>query len=206
MKYILPALALFALTLSPTAFASESVAASETSTTESIAASETIATPETVTTLETIATPEAITTPETITAPETIEATEATETSEIVKTPKTVAHNNGPTTTIVALHADWCSGCKVLGAKMSNIMNALDEDTKAKFTKVKFDFTNDTTKAATKAMAEEKGLIALYPKGKPSTGVLKIIDNETGAVLARIHYKMSEEEIMGALKAVISRS
>ena len=39
-------------------------------------------------------------------------------------------------------------------------------ETKAKLTKVKFDFTDDTTKAASKAMAEEKGIAALYPTGE----------------------------------------
>ena len=112
-----------------------------------------------------------------------------------------------PNTTVVAFHADWCGGCKILGPKMEKVMNSLDDETKAKFTKVKFDFTDDTTKAASKAMAEEKGFAGIFPgEGKPPTGVLKIIDNETGTVLAKIHYKMSEEEIIGTLKAVTSRS
>jgi len=113
-----------------------------------------------------------------------------------------------PSTTIVAFHADWCGGCKILGPKMEKVMNGLDAETKAKLTKIKFDFTDDTTKAASKTMAKEKGLANLYPSAdtKPPTGVLKVVDTKTGAVLAKIHYKMSEEEIAGTLKAVTSRS
>ena len=112
-----------------------------------------------------------------------------------------------PATTVVAFHADWCGGCKILEPKMKEVMNKLDDETKAKFAKLKFDFTDDSTKAASKALADEKGYAAIFPgEGKPPTGVLKVLDTETGAVLAKIHYKMSEEEIIGTLKAVTSRS
>jgi len=111
-----------------------------------------------------------------------------------------------PATTAVAFHADWCGGCKILGPKMKEVMNGLDEDTKAKFGFVKFDFTDDATKAASKTAAMENSLTGVYPEGKPSTGVVKLIDNATGSVLAKIHYKMSVEEITGVIKGVTARS
>ena len=113
-----------------------------------------------------------------------------------------------PATTVVAFHADWCGSCKILGPKVEAAMNALDAETKAKFAKVKFDFTDDATKAATKEKAEKHNLASMLPagEGKPPTGFVKIIDTETGAVLAKITKTMSEEEIAGTLKAVTSRS
>jgi len=111
-----------------------------------------------------------------------------------------------PATTAVQFHADWCGGCKILGPKMEEVMNGLDAETKEKFAFVKFDFTDDESKAATKALADEKGISDLYPSGKPPTGAIKLIDNATGAVLAKIHYKMSVEEITGVIKGVTSRA
>jgi len=113
-----------------------------------------------------------------------------------------------PTTTAVAFHADWCGGCKILAPKMEEVMNGLDAETKAKFAFVKFDLTDEATKAASKTKAAEKGVDALFPmgEGKPPTGVIKLVDNATGAVLAKIHYKMSVEEIKGVIKGVTARS
>ena len=113
-----------------------------------------------------------------------------------------------PATQVVAFHADWCGSCQILGPKVEGAMNALDAETKAKLTKVKFDFTDDATKAATKELAQANGLEAMLPtgEGKPPTGFVKIIDTETGAVLAKITKTMSEAEIAGTLKAITSRS
>jgi len=111
-----------------------------------------------------------------------------------------------PATTAVAFHADWCGGCKILGPKMEEVMNGLDAETKAKFAFLKLDFTDDATKASSKSMAMEKGLAGVYPEGKAPTGVVKLIDNATGATLAKIHYKMSVEEITGVIKGVTARS
>ena len=112
------------------------------------------------------------------------------------------------TTTAVAFHADWCGGCKILGPKMKEVMNNLDTETKAKISMVKFDLTDETTKAASKDHAMKKGVSDLFPtgEGKPPTGVVKLIDNKTGTVLAKIHYKMSVEEITGLIKGVTKRA
>ena len=127
--------------------------------------------------------------------------------------PTAHADNHGekmtkPGTTVVAYHADWCGSCKILGPKMENAMNSLDAETKAKLKKVKFDFTDDATKATTKEKAEKHNLAAMLPsgEGKPPTGFVKVIDTETGAVLAKITKAMSEEEIAGVLKATAARS
>lgn len=109
-------------------------------------------------------------------------------------------------TTVVAFHADWCGGCKILEPKMKEVMKNLDADTKEKLAFVEFDFTDDATSAATKELAVEQNLASVYPEGKPSTGVLKIVDTATGTVIGKIHYKMSNEEITGALKAAVARS
>ena len=113
-----------------------------------------------------------------------------------------------PATQVVAFHADWCGSCKILGPKVEGAMNALDAETKAKLAKVKFDFTDDATKAATKEKAQMHNLEAQLPsgEGKPPTGFVKVIDTETGTVLAKITKTMSEEEIIGTLKAITSRS
>ncbi|MFK7838756.1 MAG: thioredoxin domain-containing protein [Bdellovibrionales bacterium] len=113
-----------------------------------------------------------------------------------------------PATKAVQFHADWCGACKILAPKMEEVMNNLDEDTKAKFALVKFDLTDDTTKAASKKTAMENDVTSAFPAGdgKPPTGVIKLIDSKTGDVLAKIHYKMSVEEITGLIKGVTARA
>ncbi|MGH1399188.1 MAG: hypothetical protein ACRBCT_08240 [Alphaproteobacteria bacterium] len=110
------------------------------------------------------------------------------------------------TTTGVALHSDNCGGCKILGPKMKEVMAALDAETTAKFAMVKFDLTDDASKAESKKIAMEKGVAGIFPEGKAGTGFVKLVDNKTGAVLGKIHYKMSVEEITGLIKGVVGRS
>ena len=109
------------------------------------------------------------------------------------------------TTTAVAFHADWCGGCKILGPKMEEVFNNLDDETKAKVKMVKFNFTDDATKAASKELAAQHGISDIYPEGKPSTGIVKLLDND-GSVLTEIHYKMSVEEITNIIKDATARS
>ena len=115
---------------------------------------------------------------------------------------------SAPATTIVAFHADWCGGCKILAPKMEKVMEMLDEETKSQFSMLKFDFTDNETTANSRALAEEKGLSSLIssPTGKPATGMLKIIDTASGEILTKIHYNMSEEEITNAIKTATQRS
>ena len=119
---------------------------------------------------------------------------------------ETMMKKETTTTTLVAYHADWCGGCKILGEKMEKVMNGLDEETKSKLSMVKFDFTDETSKAATKTLAEKKGVSSLYPQDKAKTGIVKVVDSASNDVLGRIHYKMSEEEITGLLKGIAARS
>ncbi|MBX2834922.1 MAG: thioredoxin family protein [Micavibrio sp.] len=108
-------------------------------------------------------------------------------------------------TTVVAYHADWCGGCKILGPKMKEAMSKLSPEIKEKLAVVKFDFTDESTTEKSRALAEEKKLTAIFPKDKQATGQLKIIDNESGAVLAKINYKQSTEEIVGTLTSIAQR-
>ena len=115
------------------------------------------------------------------------------------------AENPKATTYAIAYYADWCGSCKVLVPKLDEVKMSLPRKVGEKLEFVRFNFTDDGTKASTATMAEEKGLTELY-ENDGRTGQLKIVDIETGEVLAIIYHTFTVDEIKGALTAVAVRS
>lgn len=112
-----------------------------------------------------------------------------------------------PVVKAVAYHADWCSGCKVLGPKMMKAMGALPMGVKDKLKLVKLDFTSEETTAASKELAMSEHVAEFFPEMgvKPKTGQVKLIDVKTNEVIASITPDLSEEEIMGVLKSAVMK-
>lgn len=110
-----------------------------------------------------------------------------------------------PSAYIVAYHADWCGSCKVLGPKVMEMKSGMSDELKMKVGFVKLDLTDDATKKASKMAAEKHGLGAHYADNA-KTGQVKIIDAESGDVLAVMNKDFTVEEMKGAVMAVSKRS
>jgi thiol-disulfide isomerase/thioredoxin len=109
-----------------------------------------------------------------------------------------LANNDKPT--IVVFHADWCGSCKILGPKMMEAMEQLES--KEALHIVKFDLTDDTTKAKSADMAGENGLTDLYQKLTPKTGFAVLVKDGQEAV--RITKTDSVEVIKAKLETFIA--
>jgi len=79
----------------------------------------------------------------------------------------------------VAMHADWCGVCKEMGPE---IMEARGNVENEPFYFIKADHTNRDNPAAAQTL-EQFGLGSLYQQNGGKTGVLYLIDAETGEVI-----------------------
>ncbi len=98
-------------------------------------------------------------------------------------------------TKVVAFHSDTCGACKILGPRMKEAMGLINAE---KVEVVKFDFTTDETKAASMAMAEQKGLSALYNSYAPKTGMILVLSKD-GQIAAEI----KKDETVGGIASKI---
>ena len=110
-----------------------------------------------------------------------------------------------PSIYAVAYHSDNCGSCKILGPKVMETKSSIDAGLAEKVKFVKFDLTDETTKKASAEKASEHGLSAHY-NDTAKTGKVKIIDAETGAVLAVLTKSFTVEEMKGVLKATAYKS
>ena len=72
--------------------------------------------------------------------------------------------------TLAVFYADWCGKCKVLEPKMMEAMAALSEDDKTSLKIVKFDFSDEKTKAESATLAAKNGLTDVFQYYAPKTG------------------------------------
>lgn len=85
--------------------------------------------------------------------------------------------------TIALFYADWCGSCKILEPKLEEAMANLEN--KNALTIVKFDLTDDTTKAAAQQLAAENNLSDLYSENAPKTGFAVLVDGENSIKLTK---------------------
>ena len=69
---------------------------------------------------------------------------------------------------------------------------------------VTFNFTDDKTKAASRATAEELGLLALHDEFAPSTGFVVLVDAKTKAKLGKFGGRDSNEDIASAFDKALA--
>lgn len=100
---------------------------------------------------------------------------------------------------IVAFHSDNCGSCKILAPKMKQAMSAVN---KSRIEKVKFDLTNEETKAESLARAKAKGLEDIYNSYAPKTGMVLILDKD-GKEAVKITKEDSAEDIAHKLASAI---
>jgi thiol-disulfide isomerase/thioredoxin len=101
--------------------------------------------------------------------------------------------------TIALFH--WCGSCKVLGPKMKEAMDQLENKDALKV--VKFDLTDDATKAKSAAMAAENNLTDLYNDLAPKTGFAVLV-NDSGENPMTITKTDSVEVIKAKLETYIA--
>jgi len=95
---------------------------------------------------------------------------------------------------LVAMHADWCGACERMGPEVMEAMGQID----AKSVKlVKADLT-DRDNPAGKASLDAMGLGDLYKKNGGKTGVLYIVDADSGEVLGKLQGGRAKTETIVA--------
>ena len=102
--------------------------------------------------------------------------------------------------TVAVFYADWCGSCKILEPNMMKAMEMLDD--KNALNVVKFDLTDDTTKAKSAAMAGENGLTDLFQAHAPKTGFAALVKDGKAAV--KITKADSVEVIKAKLETFIA--
>lgn len=107
-------------------------------------------------------------------------------------------HSSKPT--VAVFYADWCGSCKILEP---NMMKAMEEmENKDMLNVVKFDLTDDATKATSAAMAGENGLTDLYNAHAPKTGFAALVKD--GKAVMKITKTDSVEVIKAKLETFIA--
>ncbi|MEO1008242.1 MAG: thioredoxin domain-containing protein [Planctomycetota bacterium] len=100
----------------------------------------------------------------------------------------------------VAMHADWCGACQQLGPKMQQAATDLDDP---RLTLVKADLTDRDSPTGERTL-DEIGLSSLFESNGGATGVVYLIDAETGAMLGEITNGNSAASIREKLSDAIA--
>lgn len=105
-----------------------------------------------------------------------------------------------PKIMIVAFHADWCPGCKVLGPKLvDEVLPAVGEKP---YLVVKLDQTDKNSRQA-EYMLAALGLGDLWSEHAGKTGFALVVDTETKKVLSTIMYNQEAAEITKTINTAL---
>jgi len=97
------------------------------------------------------------------------------------------------------MYADWCGYCKTLDAKLDAIKPEF-QNSGIWFTY--FDFTDEFTTSQTKKQAAQLNLSHLFETYEGKTGMLLLIDPETGEVQREITSEIDPNELKELLKSL----
>lgn len=98
---------------------------------------------------------------------------------------------------LVKMHADWCGNCKALNPHWDSAQN--DRLGKQNVLFVKFDITNQQTRAHSEMLANELGLGDVWEARSGSTGQMFIVDRSTKKVIADFNSRSSAKSIAKAI-------
>jgi len=91
----------------------------------------------------------------------------------------------------LTFHADYCSACK----KLKPEVMALQPKLEGKSVEwVKFDFTTEATKTASKVRAAELGVADIYNKNQ-ATGFVILVDAESKETVAKLTSRQTSDEM-----------
>lgn len=105
-----------------------------------------------------------------------------------------------PKIIIVAFHADWCPGCKVLGPML--VGEVLPEIGNQPYLLVKLDQTEKESRQA-EYMLGALGLGDIWSEHAGKTGIALVVDTETKKVLSTINYNQDAAEITKTIKTAL---
>ena len=100
---------------------------------------------------------------------------------------------------IVAMHADWCGTCRVLGPELEEAVARLGDQP---ITVVKADLT-DRDNPEGKATLFALGLDDLYRRNDGKTGVLYLVDADTGTVVGVLSGRSDNEFIERTVRGAV---
>jgi thiol-disulfide isomerase/thioredoxin len=103
---------------------------------------------------------------------------------------------------VVKLHAQWCPVCMLTKASWSEI----ETHYAGRVRLAVFDFTDETTTAATRAEAQRLGLSAALEEVGFATGPVVVLDGRTKEVVAWIDGSRNFDDYREAIDAAIARA
>lgn len=110
------------------------------------------------------------------------------------------AQARAPKIMVIAFHADWCAGCRVLGPKMMD--EVLPSVKGEPYLLVKLDQT-DRESAQAEFMLSALGLGDLWAEYGGKTGFALVVDMETRKVVANLGYRQDPSAMQKSLKTAL---
>jgi hypothetical protein len=98
----------------------------------------------------------------------------------------------------VRMYADWCGNCRALDPKVDAIKGGF-HNRGVLFTR--FDQTDEFAVAQSELLAARTNLTAAFEAWKGKTGVMLLVDANSGEILEVINHRMTPEEIAAAIEA-----
>lgn len=102
----------------------------------------------------------------------------------------------------VLLYADWCGSCKALDPKIAQAREGAKLDTQDVLF-ITLDLTDDVAKHQSAMMAASLGISDAYEKNAGKTGLMILIDANTGEKLAQVTNKSKPTEIAAKVQESI---
>ncbi len=106
-----------------------------------------------------------------------------------------------PQVVAAIFYADWCSKCKQMGPGMMKTMENLKGDSSVKF--IKFDLTNDKTKAASAKLAAANGLTQVWEANQSTGQVLLVKGTQRTKVLGTLVSTQSQPSMENKVKKAV---
>jgi thiol-disulfide isomerase/thioredoxin len=101
---------------------------------------------------------------------------------------------------VVKLHAQWCPVCMMT----KGIWSQLEQTYAGRVRLAVFDFTNDTTTAASRAEAERLGLTAVFNEAAFATGSILVLDGKDEHIAAWIAGSRDFADYRSAIDAALA--
>ena len=100
----------------------------------------------------------------------------------------------------VKMDAEWCGKCKVMNPKLEAIMPSFKDES---ILFLKLNMTDEFTTQQAGFLAERLQLTDLFNEHKGRTGYMVLVDAKTGKTLKTLSSKLSEDELVAEIKAVL---
>jgi thiol-disulfide isomerase/thioredoxin len=103
----------------------------------------------------------------------------------------------------VAFYADWCPLCKHMMPAQMETMKWLKKEKKPVST-VRFDFSNKTTIAASKTLADKEGLSKIYAANEGKTGFVLLLNANNHLLISTIDHTDTAAQMQSKINNAIA--